>query len=75
MIRYDLTCEKAHAFDGWFASSDAFDAQVKRKLIACPVCGSHKVGRAVMAPATLRTDRSRAELRRARPTRPLPPRM
>ncbi|MEP3668650.1 MAG: DUF1178 family protein, partial [Roseibium sp.] len=25
MIRYSLTCDAGHAFDGWFRNSDDFD--------------------------------------------------
>ena len=50
MIRYDILCEAEHRFDGWFASSDGFDDQVARQLIQCPVCGSHKVTKALMTP-------------------------
>ncbi len=39
MIHYNLRCERDHAFDSWFQSSSAYDSQVKRKLLACPVCG------------------------------------
>ena len=50
MIRYDLRCEHGHAFDSWFQSSAAYDSQVKRKLVTCPVCGSAKIEKAIMAP-------------------------
>jgi hypothetical protein len=50
MIRYALVCEKGHAFDSWFADSAAYDKQAKRKLVACPYCGSAKVDKAIMAP-------------------------
>jgi hypothetical protein len=50
MIRYNLRCEHDHAFDSWFQSSSAYDSQVKRKLVTCPVCGSAKVEKAIMAP-------------------------
>jgi hypothetical protein len=50
MIRYALTCDKAHAFESWFADSAAYDSQVKRKLVACPQCGSTAVEKAIMAP-------------------------
>lgn len=62
MIRYSLTCHKAHAFEGWFASSDAFDKQVKRKLVTCPACGSVKVEKALMAPNVV-TSRKKAARR------------
>jgi hypothetical protein len=50
MIRYALRCERGHAFESWFQSSSAYETQEKRKLVNCPVCGSAKVERAIMAP-------------------------
>ena len=50
MIRYQLQCEKEHVFDAWFSNSEAYDKQVKRKLINCPDCGSQDVSKAIMAP-------------------------
>jgi hypothetical protein len=50
MIRYTLRCESGHAFESWFQSSSAYEAQEKRKLVNCPSCGSAKVERAIMAP-------------------------
>ncbi len=50
MIHYNLRCNKGHAFESWFQSSSAYEAQEKRKLVSCPVCGSTKVERAIMAP-------------------------
>ena len=50
MIRYTLRCERGHAFESWFQSSSAYESQVKRKLVSCPVCGSAKVEKAIMAP-------------------------
>ena len=50
MIRYNLRCERNHTFESWFQSSAAYEAQEKRKLVNCPVCGSAKVERAIMAP-------------------------
>ncbi len=51
MIKYALTCEGDHEFDVWFASSKAYDEQSERGLIECPVCGSIKVTKQIMAPA------------------------
>ncbi|WMS42849.1 DUF1178 family protein [Acuticoccus sp. MNP-M23] len=51
MIHYQLRCEDGHDFDGWFASSGAFEGQRTRKLVDCPVCGTTAVNRALMAPA------------------------
>lgn len=60
MIRYSLRCEAGHEFESWFQDSAAFDKQVKRKLVACPVCDSVKVEKAIMAP---RIARKRGEKR------------
>jgi hypothetical protein len=50
MIRYTLRCEQSHSFESWFQDSGAYDQQVKRKLVSCPVCGSAEVEKAIMAP-------------------------
>ncbi|MQW87477.1 DUF1178 family protein [Sinorhizobium saheli] len=51
MIRYNLSCDKGHGFEGWFSSSNDFDGQVERGLIACPTCGSASVSKQLMVPA------------------------
>lgn len=51
MIRYSLVCDKGHTFESWFQNSKASDGQLKRGLVACPVCDSAKVSKAIMAPA------------------------
>jgi len=61
LIRFGLACEHGHEFDGWFRSSDDFDKQKKRRLIDCPECGSHKVEKALMAPA-VSTGRKREKM-------------
>jgi hypothetical protein len=58
MIRYSLACERGHEFESWFASSSAYDKQAKRGLVACPVCGSTKVEKAIMAPRLARSDKA-----------------
>jgi hypothetical protein len=58
VIHYNLVCDKRHDFESWFPSSAAYEKQEKRKLIACPVCGSVKVERAIMAPNVARKDKS-----------------
>jgi len=61
MIRYNLRCERGHAFESWFQSSQAYESQEKRKLVNCPACGSAKVERAIMAPQIVsRKSRDRA---------------
>ncbi|MBB4105654.1 DUF1178 family protein [Allorhizobium borbori] len=51
MIRYTLTCESGHGFEGWFSGSADFDSQMERGLVSCPVCGSKTVSKALMAPS------------------------
>ena len=58
MIRYALCCDKGHDFESWFQSSAAYDKQAKRGLVSCPLCGSVKVEKAIMAPRLARTDKS-----------------
>jgi hypothetical protein len=46
----DLQCAHAHRFEGWFASVEAFEDQLQRKLVTCPVCGADQVSRVPSAP-------------------------
>jgi hypothetical protein len=73
MIRYTLVCNKRHEFESWFANSAAYDKQAKRGLIACPLCGSAKVEKALMTPRLARTDTSAAQTEAALPTPPAAP--
>lgn len=51
MIVFDLQCESAHhVFEAWFGSSEAYEDQRKRSLIACPYCGETRIDKAVMSP-------------------------
>lgn len=50
MIVFDLRCPDDHVFETWFASSEAFEGQRAGGLIACPLCGSTDITKAVMAP-------------------------
>jgi hypothetical protein len=56
MIRYALHCEEGHDFESWFQNSAAYDKQRKRALISCPICGSAKVEKAIMAPRLNRNE-------------------
>lgn len=47
---FDLVCEHAHPFEGWFASTEAFDEQLAGSLVRCPVCDSAQVRRTPSAP-------------------------
>lgn len=51
MIRFSLHCDQAHEFEGWFRDNADYDTQSKRGFVECPVCGSHKVSKSLMAPA------------------------
>jgi hypothetical protein len=55
MIKYALTCDHEHGFEGWFGSSSDYDDQQARGLLECPLCGSHDVRKAIMAPAVAGT--------------------
>lgn len=46
----DLKCSHDHRFEGWFASTDEFESQLSRKLVACPVCSTTQVSRMPSAP-------------------------
>ncbi len=46
----DLHCAQGHGFEGWFASHDAFDAQLADGLVECPVCGSSDITKRLSAP-------------------------
>jgi hypothetical protein len=74
MIVYNLNCAKGHGFESWFSNSAAFDKQKKRGLVACPVCGSTKVEKAIMAPRLARADAGElANPVEAAEARPAPP--
>ncbi|MBB3644989.1 hypothetical protein FHX14_001152 [Rhizobium sp. BK619] len=51
MIRYSLTCDNAHEFEGWFSESADFDRQIATGFLTCPVCHSAAVSKLLMAPS------------------------
>ena len=57
MIRYALVCDEGHEFESWFPGAIAYEQQVKRGLVVCPVCNSAAVTKAIMAPNVARKDR------------------
>ncbi len=67
MIKYALACDNGHTFESWFQNSAAYDKQVKKKLVTCPVCDSAKVEKSIMAPQVARTDNRSTRGRRAEP--------
>ncbi|HEY8616463.1 DUF1178 family protein [Phenylobacterium sp.] len=58
MIKYALTCEHDHGFEGWFGSSADFDDQQTKGLLECPLCASKAVRKQIMAPAVAGTKRT-----------------
>jgi hypothetical protein len=51
MIIFDLKCSlQGHVFEAWFGSSDDYESQQARRLVACPMCGSSEIAKAPMAP-------------------------
>jgi hypothetical protein len=46
----NLQCAHGHAFEGWFASQDAFDAQSAGGLVECPLCGDRAITKLLSAP-------------------------
>jgi len=58
VIKYSLTCEKDHTFEVWFGSSEDYDKQRKRGFVGCPLCGSNKVEKLLMAPRVSGTKKS-----------------
>ena len=53
MILFDLRCKDGHGFEAWFRDSAAYDDQAAAGDLACPVCGSAQVSKALMAPAVI----------------------
>ncbi len=66
MIKYALVCDKGHVFESWFADSAAYDKQVKRKLVTCPLCNSVKIDKAIMAMISPQEQEFRAKVKELR---------
>lgn len=66
MIHYSLKCSNDHGFESWFASAGAFDGLQRAGRVACPVCGSAEVEKALMAP-TVQPARKKAGPKPAQP--------
>lgn len=50
MIQFNLKCAEGHKFASWFKSADAFDKLKGNGMVACAVCGSTDIEKALMAP-------------------------
>lgn len=72
MIRYSLLCERDHAFDSWFRDSAAYDALERTGQVACPVCQSVKVRKALMTPSVVAARKTGPVEAPVRSTTPVP---
>jgi hypothetical protein len=70
MIRYALNCDRGHTFETWFQNSAAYDKQAKRALVICPVCGSARIEKAIMAPRVAASSADDAIVAPRLPARP-----
>lgn len=50
MIVYDLKCRSGHQFEAWFSNAATFESLKKGGHVACALCGSTKVEKALNAP-------------------------
>jgi len=71
MIVFDLKCRRDHVFEAWFPDSASFAKQCESGKVLCPVCGSRKVVKALMAPKVHKGRSGEPERRSApQPERP-----
>jgi hypothetical protein len=61
VIVYNLRCKNGHEFEGWFQSGEAFDVQCAQRKLLCPMCDTHQVEKAIMAPAVAGTKKKSAK--------------
>ena len=50
MIVYALSCNAGHAFEGWYASPEAFEKLSAAGHLECPSCGTKRVDKRPSAP-------------------------
>jgi hypothetical protein len=50
MIVFDLKCRNGHQFEAWFSNAAGFERLKKAGHVACAVCGSSKIEKALNAP-------------------------
>ncbi|MEL6378878.1 MAG: DUF1178 family protein [Pseudomonadota bacterium] len=75
MIKYQLQCDRSHAFEGWFRNSTDYQEQADEGLLECPVCGSEAVSKAIMAPAVARNRAAPIGMSDGKPVIPNPERL
>lgn len=57
MIAFDLQCAEGHTFEGWFDDSKAYEDQIKRQLVSCPICNTNEVSK-ILSPVAIRKSAS-----------------
>jgi hypothetical protein len=70
MIRYNLKCAEGHGFDSWFQSAGAFDSLKASGHLACAVCGTSQVEKALMAPRVAASEKAEPERPLSQPASP-----
>ncbi|MBW1997594.1 MAG: DUF1178 family protein [Deltaproteobacteria bacterium] len=60
MILFDLECSRGHVFEGWFNSTESFEEQSRKNMVACPYCNDTKI-RKVISPVRTKTSLPRKE--------------
>ncbi|HEX9466299.1 MAG TPA: DUF1178 family protein [Alphaproteobacteria bacterium] len=50
MIVFDLKCRNGHQFEAWFNSASNFERLRKGGHVACAICGTSRVEKALVAP-------------------------
>ena len=46
----DLHCRQGQVFEGWFASEDDFQRQLRDSLVQCPLCADAHISKRLSAP-------------------------
>jgi len=65
MIIFNLKCSDCEfEFEGWFENSTEYFRQKRKKLINCPSCDSHKVGKGLMSPNLTKKSNSKTQKRK-----------
>lgn len=72
MIVFDLKCRNGHLFEAWFNSASNFDRLKKAGHVACSVCGSVKVEKALNAPNISPSKRKAGKAAPEAPAAPAP---
>lgn len=61
MIKYRLHCPELHEFEAWFSNITNYENQTKSGHLSCPICGSSRISKAIMAPAITRSSKKSPE--------------